>query len=81
MAAFSAGATFVLVEKYSAVPSGDRCKSTAPPLPNVFRYDPYVDGAAAFSERSATPPAEVMFYLNLSEQEKDAFCERLAFAC
>ncbi len=81
MAAFSAGATFVLVEKYRPAPSGDRYRSTAPPLPNVFHDDPYLDGAAAFSERSATPPREVMFYLNLSEQEKDAFCERSAFAC
>ncbi|STL93008.1 crotonobetaine/carnitine-CoA ligase [Escherichia coli] len=37
MAAFSAGATFVLVEKYSARAFWDRYRSTAPPLPNVFR--------------------------------------------
>ncbi len=81
MAAFSAGATFVLVENTAPAPSGDRCRSTAPPLPKYSDDDPYVDGAAAFSERSANRLREVMFYLNLSEQEKDAFVNASAFAC
>ncbi|SPX12218.1 crotonobetaine/carnitine-CoA ligase [Escherichia coli] len=37
MAAFSAGATFVLVEKYSARAFWGQVQNTAPPLPNVFR--------------------------------------------
>ncbi len=37
MAAFSAGATFVLVEKYSVRAFWGRYRSTVPPLPNVFR--------------------------------------------
>ncbi len=58
MAAFSAGATFVLVEKYSA----RAFWGTGAEVPrHHYRMysddDPYVDGAAAFSERSATPPA------------------------
>lgn len=38
--------------------------------------DPYVDGAAAFSERSATPPAGSDVLSQLVGAGKDAFCER-----
>lgn len=58
MAAFSAGATFVLVEKYSA----RAFWGTGAEVPrHHYRMysddDSYVDGPAAFSQRSATLPA------------------------
>lgn len=77
MAAFSAGATFVLVEKYSARAFWGQ----------VQKYRATVTECIPMMIRTlmAQPPSandrqhrlrEVMFYLNLSEQEKDAFCER-----
>ncbi len=58
MAAFSAGATFVLVEKYSARAFWGQVQkyraTITECIPMMIRT---VDGAAAFSERSATPPA------------------------
>ncbi len=81
MAAFSAGATFVWSRNTAPVPSGDRCKSTAPHYRMYSDDDPYVDGAAAFSEDRQHRLREVMFYLNLSEQEKMRFVNASAFAC
>ena len=77
MAAFSAGATFVLVEKYSARAFWGQ----------VQKYRATVTECIPMMIRTlmVQPPSandrqhrlrEVMFYLNLSEQEKDAFCER-----
>ncbi|HGV6764201.1 TPA: crotonobetaine/carnitine-CoA ligase [Escherichia coli] len=77
MAAFSAGATFVLVEKYSARAFWGQ----------VQKYRATITECIPMMIRTlmVQPPSandrqhrlrEVMFYLNLSEQEKDAFCER-----
>lgn len=77
MAAFSAGATFVLVEKYSVRAFWGQ----------VQKYRATVTECIPMMIRTlmVQPPSvndrqhclrEVMFYLNLSEQEKDAFCER-----
>lgn len=76
MAAFSAGATFVLVEKYSARAFWGQ----------VQKYRATITECIPMMIRTlmVQPPSandrqhclrEVMFYLNLSEQEKDAFCE------
>ncbi|MFP2145037.1 crotonobetaine/carnitine-CoA ligase [Escherichia coli] len=77
MAAFSAGTTFVLVEKYSARAFWGQ----------VQKYRATITECIPMMIRTlmVQPPSandrqhrlrEVMFYLNLSEQEKDAFCER-----
>ncbi len=77
MAAFSAGATFVLVEKYSARAFWGQ----------VQKYRATITECIPMMIRTlmVQPPSandqqhrlrEVMFYLNLSAQEKDAFCER-----
>ena len=79
MAAFSAGATFVLVEKYSARAFWGQ----------VQKYRATITECIPMMIRTlmVQPPSandrqhclrEVMFYLNLSEQEKDAFCERFS---
>ncbi|STJ13490.1 crotonobetaine/carnitine-CoA ligase [Escherichia coli] len=79
MAAFSAGATFCAGREIQR----PRLLGTGAEVPrHHYRMysddDSYVDGAAAFSQRSATLPAGSDVYLNLSEQEKDAFCERFS---
>ncbi|WP_395489601.1 crotonobetaine/carnitine-CoA ligase [Cedecea davisae] len=77
MAAFSAGATFVLLEKYSARAFWSQ----------VRRYQATVTECIPMMIKTlmAQPPTpqdsqhslrEVMFYLNLPEQGKDAFVER-----
>lgn len=79
MAAFSARATFVLVEKYSARAFWGQ----------VQKYRATITECIPMMIRTlmVQPPSandrqhclrEVMFYLNLSEQEKDAFCERFS---
>lgn len=82
MAAFSAGATFVLVEKYSARAFWGQ----------VQKYRATITECIPMMIRTlmVQPPSandrqhrlrEVMFYLNLSEQEKTHFVNASAFAC
>ncbi|WP_347403484.1 AMP-binding protein [Escherichia coli] len=82
MAAFSAGATFVLVEKYSARAFWGQ----------VQKYRATITECIPMMIRTlmVQPPSandrqhrlrEVMFYLNLSEQEKTRFVNASAFAC
>lgn len=77
MAAFSAGATFVLLEKYSARAFWGQ----------ILKYQATVTECIPMMIRTLmTQPShagekrhrlrEVMFYLNLSVEEKDAFTER-----
>lgn len=77
MAAFSVGATFVLIEKYSARAFWAQVRkyraTVTECIPMMIR---------TLMVQPATPEErqhclrEVMFYLNLSVQEKDAFTER-----
>ncbi|EFC6546311.1 crotonobetaine/carnitine-CoA ligase [Escherichia coli] len=77
MAAFSAGATFVLVEKYSARAFWGQvqkyCATITECIPMMIRTLMVQPPSANDRQHRLR---EVMFYLNLSEQEKDAFCER-----
>ncbi|CAM6403671.1 crotonobetaine/carnitine-CoA ligase [Citrobacter sedlakii] len=77
MAAFSAGATFVLIEKYSVRAFWQQIRkyraTVTECIPMMIR---------TLMAQPVTPQdnqhclREVMFYLNLSEQEKDAFVTR-----
>lgn len=77
MAAFSAGATFVLIEKYSVRAFWQQVRkyraTVTECIPMMIR---------TLMVQPATPQdrqhclREVMFYLNLSEQEKEAFVSR-----
>lgn len=77
MAAFSAGSTFVLVEKYSAVAFRDQVRryqaTVTECIPMMIRTLMVQPAAPTDRQHHLR---EVMFYLNLSEQEKDAFIER-----
>ncbi|MTH45062.1 crotonobetaine/carnitine-CoA ligase [Intestinirhabdus alba] len=77
MAAFSAGATFVLIEKYSARAFWGQVQkyraTVTECIPMMIRT--LMAQPAAPQEREHRL-REVMFYLNLSEQEKDAFTGR-----
>lgn len=77
MAAFSAGATFVMLEKFSARAFwGQICKYRAtvteciPLMIRTLMMQPTMPWEKQHCLR------EVLFYLNLSDQEKDAFVER-----
>ncbi len=77
MAAFSAGATFVLLEKFSARTFWAQiCKYRAtvteciPLMIKTLMMQPQMPWEKQHYLR------EVLFYLNLSEQEKDAFVQR-----
>lgn len=77
MAAFSAGATFVLIEKYSARAFWDQvCHYGAtvteciPMMIRTMMVRPVSPRERQHNVR------EVMFYLNLAEQEKEAFTDR-----
>ncbi|QWL02962.1 crotonobetaine/carnitine-CoA ligase [Shewanella indica] len=77
MAAFSAGATFVMLEKFSARAFwGQICKYRAtvteciPLMIRTLMMQPQMPWEKQHCLR------EVLFYLNLSDQEKDAFVER-----
>lgn len=77
MAAFSAGATFVLVEKYSARAfwgQVQKYRATITECIPMMIRTLMVQSPSANDQQHRL--REVMFYLNLSEQEKDAFCER-----
>lgn len=79
MAAFSAGATFVLVEKYSARAFWGQVQKYRATITECI---PMMIRTLMVQPLSANDQQhrlrEVMFYLNLSEQEKDAFCERFS---
>lgn len=79
MAAFSAGATFVLVEKYSARAFWGQVQNYRATITECI---PMMIRTLMVQPLSANDRQhclrEVMFYLNLSEQEKDAFCERFS---
>lgn len=77
MAAFSAGATFVLLEKFSAHSFWSQvCKYRAtvteciPLMIKTLMMQPQMPWEKQHCLR------DVLFYLNLSEQEKDAFVQR-----
>lgn len=79
MAAFSAGATFVLLEKYSArrfwqqiVKHRATVAELIPMMIRTLMSQPVADNEQAHCLR------EVMFYLNLSDKEKQQFMERFA---
>ncbi|EAN4434232.1 crotonobetaine/carnitine-CoA ligase [Salmonella enterica] len=77
MAAFSAGATFVLIEKYSARAFWGQvrkyCATITECIPMMIRTLMTQPPAADDRHHCLR---EVMFYLNLSVQEKEAFIER-----
>jgi Acyl-CoA synthetases (AMP-forming)/AMP-acid ligases II len=77
MAAFSAGATFVLIEKYSARAFWRQVRhyraTVTECIPMMIRTLMVQPPAATDRQHQLR---EVMFYLNLSVQEKDAFIER-----
>ncbi len=78
MAAFSAGPPLCWSRNTAPAPLGTGAEVPRHHYRMYSDDDSYVDGAAAFSQRSATLPAEVMFYLNLVGAGKDAFCERFS---
>lgn len=77
LAAFSVGATFVLLEKYSARAFW---KQIIKYQATVTEYIPMMMrtlmAQPISSEEKQHKLREVMFYLNLSDEEKDAFIER-----
>lgn len=77
MAAFSAGATFVLIEKYSARAFWGQVRryraTVTECIPMMIRT---LMAQPATPEDNQHNLREVMFYLNLSEQGKEAFIER-----
>ncbi|MGO2303198.1 crotonobetaine/carnitine-CoA ligase [Providencia sp.] len=77
MAAFSVGATFVLLEKYSArrfwqqiVKYRATVTECIPMMMRTLLSQPIADNESNHQLR------EVLFYLNLSDEEKDQFIER-----
>lgn len=77
MAAFSVGATFVLLEKYSArrfwqqiVKYRATVTECIPMMMRTLLSQPIADNESSHQLR------EVLFYLNLSDEEKDQFIER-----
>lgn len=77
MPAFSAGSTFVLLEKYSARAFWDQVRkyqaTVTECIPMMIRTLMVQPAAPTDRQHHLR---EVMFYLNLSAQEKDAFTER-----
>ena len=77
MPAFSAGSTFVLLEKYSARAFWDQVRkyqaTVTECIPMMIRTLMVQPAAPTDRQHQLR---EVMFYLNLSAQEKDAFIER-----
>lgn len=77
MPAFSAGSTFVLLEKYSARAFWDQVRkyqaTVTECIPMMIRTLMVQPAAPTDRQHHLR---EVMFYLNLSEQEKDDFTER-----
>lgn len=77
MPAFSAGSTFVLLEKYSARAFWDQVRkyqaTVTECIPMMIRTLMLQPAAPTDRQHHLR---EVMFYLNLSAQEKDAFTER-----
>ena len=77
MAAFSVGATFVLLEKYSArrfwqqiIKYRATVTECIPMMMRTLLSQPVADNESSHQLR------EVLFYLNLSDEEKDQFIER-----
>jgi crotonobetaine/carnitine-CoA ligase len=77
MAAFSSGATFVLLEKYSARAFWNQVRkyraTVTECIPMMIRTLMVQPPMPADNQHCLR---EVLFYLNLSVQEKDAFVER-----
>lgn len=77
LAAFSVGATFVLLEKYSARAFWKQIlkyqATIAECIPMMMRT---LMAQPVSSEEKQHKLREVMFYLNLADEEKDAFLER-----
>lgn len=77
LAAFSVGATFVLLEKYSARAFWKQIikyqATVTECIPMMMRT---LMAQPISSEEKQHKLREVMFYLNLSDEEKDAFIER-----
>lgn len=82
MPAFSAGSTFVLLEKYSAVAFWDQVRkyqaTVTECIPMMIRTLMVQPAAPTDRQHHLR---EVMFYLNLSEQEKTILPNALASGC